>query len=82
MFITLLVNFITLSGLITILVDFITLRGVLHCREFITLLERNIIINIFQDIPLVFMAAILKIGCVHVVYMYFNNCYLILQNTT
>ena len=57
-------------------------RGVLHCREFITLLERNIIIIIFQDIPLVFMAAILKIGCVHVVYMYINNCYFILQNTT
>ena len=35
---------------------------VLHYREFITLLEQNIIFNIFQDIPLVFMAAILKIG--------------------
>ena len=38
------------------------LRKVLHYREFITLLEQNIIIDIFQDIPLVFMAAILKIG--------------------
>ena len=37
-------------------------REVLHYREFITLLEQNIIIDIFQDIPLVFMAAILKIG--------------------
>ena len=37
-------------------------RGVLHYREFITLLEQNIIIDIFQDIPLVLMAAILKIG--------------------
>ena len=35
---------------------------VLHYREFVTLLEQNIIIDIFQDIPLVFMAAILKIG--------------------
>ena len=37
-------------------------REVLHYREFITLLEQNIIIDIFQDISLVFMAAILKIG--------------------
>ena len=37
-------------------------REVLHYREFITLLEQKIIIDIFQDIPLVFMAAILKIG--------------------
>ena len=37
-------------------------REVLHYREFITLLEQNIIIDIFQDIPLVFIAAILKIG--------------------
>ena len=37
-------------------------REVLHYREFITLLEQNIIIDIFQDIPLVFMTAILKIG--------------------
>ena len=36
-------------------------REVLHYREFITLLEQNIIIDIFQDIPLVFMAANLKI---------------------
>ena len=37
-------------------------REVLHYREFITLLEqKNIIIDIFQDIRLVFMAAILKI---------------------
>ena len=36
-------------------------REVLHYREFITLLEQNIIIDLFQDIPLVFMAAILKI---------------------
>ena len=34
----------------------------LHYREFFTLLEQNIIIDIFQDVPLVFMAAILKIG--------------------
>ena len=75
MFITLMVKFITLSRLITILVILFLYRGVLHCREFITLLERNIIIIIFRDIPLVFMAAILKIGCVHVVYMYINYCY-------
>ena len=37
-------------------------REVLHYREFITLLEQNVIIDIFQDIPLVFMAAILKTG--------------------
>ena len=40
-------------------------REILHYheyREFITLLEQNIIIDIFQDIPLLFMAAILKIG--------------------
>ena len=37
-------------------------REVLHYREFITLLEQNIIIDILQDIPLLFMAAILKIG--------------------
>ena len=37
-------------------------REVLYYREFITLLEQNIIIDIFQDIPLVFMAAILKTG--------------------
>ena len=37
-------------------------REVLHYREFITLLERNIIIDIFQDIPLDSMTAILKIG--------------------
>ena len=37
-------------------------REVLHYREFITLLEQNIIIHIFQDIPLLFMAAILKLG--------------------
>ena len=37
-------------------------REVLQYQEFITLLEKNIIIDIFQDIPLVFMAAILKIG--------------------
>ena len=34
-------------------------REVLHYREFITLLEQNIIIDIFQDIPVVFMTAIL-----------------------
>ena len=47
------------------MVDFITLSGskpLLHYREFITLLEQNIINDIFQNIPLVFMAAILKIG--------------------
>ena len=33
---------------------------VLHYREFITLLEQNVIIDIFQDIPLVCIAAILK----------------------
>ena len=37
-------------------------REVLHYREFITLLEKNIIIDIFQDIPLVCVAAILKTG--------------------
>ena len=37
-------------------------REVLHYREFITLLEQNVIIEIFQDIPLVCMAAILKTG--------------------
>ena len=37
-------------------------REVLHYREFITLLEQNVIIDIFQDIPLVLMAAILKTG--------------------
>ena len=38
-------------------------REVLHYRELIiTLLEQNIIIDIFQNIPIVFMAAILKIG--------------------
>ena len=37
-------------------------REVLHYREFITLLEKNVIIDIFQDIPLICMAAILKIG--------------------
>ena len=36
-------------------------REVLHYREFITLLEQNIIIDIFQGIPLIFMAVILKI---------------------
>ena len=51
-------------------------REVLYYREFITLLEQNIIITIFQDIPLVFMAAILKIGCViemcmHLIFIYF-----------
>ena len=57
LFITLLVKFITLTGSITLLVDFITLSEVLQYRGFITLLEQNIIIDIFQDIPLVFMAA-------------------------
>ena len=37
-------------------------REVLHYRGFITLLEQNVIIDIFQDIPLVCMAAILKTG--------------------
>ena len=37
-------------------------REVLHYREFITLLEQNVIIAIIQDIPLVCMAAILKTG--------------------
>ena len=37
-------------------------REVLHYREFITLFEQNVIIDIFQDIPRVFMAVILKIG--------------------
>ena len=41
---------------------FLHYREVLHYRESITLLEQIIIIDIFQDIPLVFMAAILKIG--------------------
>ena len=64
--ITLLGKFITLSGSITLLVDFITLSGSITLsgvyREFITLWEQNIIIDIFQDIPLLFMATILKIG--------------------
>ena len=33
-------------------------REVLHYREFITLLEQNVIIDIFQCIPPIFMAAI------------------------
>ena len=38
-------------------------REVLHYRELITLLEQNIVIDIlFHSIPLIFMAAILKIG--------------------
>ena len=37
-------------------------REVLHYREFITLLEQNIIIDIFQGTPLIFLAAILKTG--------------------
>ena len=37
-------------------------REVSHYLEFITLLEQNIIIDIFQDIPLVCVAAILKTG--------------------
>ena len=37
-------------------------REVLHYREFITLLEQNIINDILQDIPLVFKTAILKKG--------------------
>ena len=37
-------------------------REVLHYREFITILEQNVIIDIFQDITLVCMAAILKTG--------------------
>ena len=37
-------------------------REVLHYLEFITLLEQKIINDIFQNIPLVFMAAILKKG--------------------
>ena len=83
MFITLLVNFITLSGLITILVDFITLsRSITLSGVYYIIRAKYIIINIFQDIPLVFMVAILKIGCVHVVYMYINNCYFIMPNTT
>ena len=36
--------------------------NLLHYREFITLLEQNVIIDIFQDIPLVFMATILQTG--------------------
>ena len=41
---------------------FIHYREVLHYREFITLLEQNIMIDIFQGIPLIFIAAILKRG--------------------
>ena len=37
-------------------------REVLPYREFITLLGQNVIIDIFQDIPLVCMAAIFKTG--------------------
>ena len=37
-------------------------REVFYYREFISLLEQNVIIDIFQDIPLVCMAAILKTG--------------------
>ena len=40
-------------------------RAVLHYREFITLLEQNVIIDIFQGISLIFMAAILKI-CIRI----------------
>ena len=40
---------------------FITLSGSITLSEFITLLEQNIIFDIFQGIPLIFMAAILKI---------------------
>ena len=36
-------------------------REVLHYWEFITLVEQNIIIDIFQGIPLFFVAAILQI---------------------
>ena len=50
-----------LSGLVTIFVDYFTLSGIIHYREFITLLEQNIIIDIVRGIPLIFMAAILKI---------------------
>ena len=37
-------------------------QEVLHYREFNTLLGQNVIIDIFQDIPLVCMAAIFKTG--------------------
>ena len=54
--------FISLLGkFITLFMILLHYREVLHYREFITLLEQNIIIDLFQDIPLVFMAAILKI---------------------
>ena len=56
------VKCITLSGSITLFVYFLHYWEVLHYREFITLLEQNIKIEIFQDIPLVCMAAILKTG--------------------
>ena len=59
LFITLLVKSITLLGSITLFVDFLLFSESIHYREFITLLEQNIIIDIFQDIPLVFMEAIL-----------------------
>ena len=62
MFITLLVKFITLSGSITYWLFLLHYREVLHYRAFKTLLEQNIIIDIFQDILLVFIAAMLKIG--------------------
>ena len=48
--------------LLQYLLIFLHYREVLHYREFITLLEQNVIIAIFQDIPLVCMAAILKTG--------------------
>ena len=62
MFITILVKFITLSGSITLLVDFITLSGSITLSGVYYIIGAIIIIDIFQDIPLVLMAAILKIG--------------------
>ena len=55
-------KFITLSGRLHYWLILLHYREGLHYQEFITLLEQNVIIDIFQDIPLVCMAAILKTG--------------------
>ena len=60
--ITLLVKFITLSGSITLLVDFITLSGSITLSGVYYSIGAIYYNIIFQDIPQVFMAAILKIG--------------------
>ena len=54
--------FITLSEVLHYWLILLHYREVLQYREFITLLDNIGLIDISQDIPLVFMAAILKIG--------------------